>query len=279
MLEKAEFPDLRIVRVDELVVHENVHRERGGELSELLRAEGVLKSPPVVASLGRDDPRYVVLDGATRTVALTTLRVPYALVQVVNYESDRVQISTWSHLITDISRDQLTGILARLNGLDFAPCDLHDARAALVRREVVAYLAFDSNSISVAEGGSDLTSRLELLNKMVDSYKDKCRIHRTIDDHMDGRAENFEHAAALIVYPRYQPKEIMTLVRNGMSLPAGITRHIIQGRAIKVNYPLSELSLKLSPSEMNHRLKIWIENRLKERQVRFYDEATYIFDE
>ncbi|MCA9906825.1 MAG: hypothetical protein KC547_23380, partial [Anaerolineae bacterium] len=63
-------------------------------------------------------------------------------------------------------------------------------------------------------------------------------------------------------------------------LPPGISRHIVHGRAIRVNYPLDALrDSSLTLDDKNARLQDWIRHRLASRAVRYYAEATYQFDE
>ncbi len=45
------FPDLRIVAVSDLLLHERVDLERVTRLIDRLSADGILKNPPIVASL------------------------------------------------------------------------------------------------------------------------------------------------------------------------------------------------------------------------------------
>jgi hypothetical protein len=63
-------------------------------------------------------------------------------------------------------------------------------------------------------------------------------------------------------------------------LPPGISRHIIHGRALRVNYPLDVLSdANKNLVSKNDDLNAWIQHKLANRQVRYYAEATYQFDE
>ena len=63
------FPDLRIVPVSDLLLHEDVDLERVARLLDRLSADGILRNPPIVASLDGSD-RYLLLDGANRVSAI-----------------------------------------------------------------------------------------------------------------------------------------------------------------------------------------------------------------
>ena len=54
---------------------------------------------------------------------------------------------------------------------------------------------------------------------------------------------------------------------------------LIRGRALRTNYPLSELSAANSLEEKNQRLHDWLKAKLSSKEMRFYGEATFLFDE
>lgn len=64
------------------------------------------------------------------------------------------------------------------------------------------------------------------------------------------------------------------------SYPPGISRHIIHGRALLVNYPIDALKdTTTTLQEKNDALFAWIQMRLAHRKIRYYAETTYQFDE
>jgi hypothetical protein len=70
------------------------------------------------------------------------------------------------------------------------------------------------------------------------------------------------------------------LASNGHKLPTGITRHVIPGRALRVNLPLSMLMDKESTTEgKNERLRVWASQKLARLEIRYYQESTFLFDE
>ncbi len=85
------FPDLRIVSVRDLLLHEDVDLERVARLLDRLSADGILRNPPIVASLPGSD-RYLLLDGANRVSALENLDIPHLLVQVEPYDNAELEI-------------------------------------------------------------------------------------------------------------------------------------------------------------------------------------------
>jgi hypothetical protein len=274
-----DLPTLRIVPLDRLIPHEQHDVQRSLPLAERLKAEGVLINPPIVARLSPEEDRYVVLDGANRVTAAKLLGLPHMLVQIVDYEDPELQLSTWYHVITGCDLATFTTRLKAILGLTLTPSGLLHARAALARRDILAYLVCRDEQVFLIEGGHDLQSRTALLNALVDAYKDICRIYRANTDRIAQLAQLYPDLVAVVVFPHYEPAEILELARNEARLPAGITRHIIPRRALRVNLPLHILAEARSIEEKNAWLEEWLRHKVAHKQVRYYAESTVLFDE
>lgn len=275
----VDLPVLKIVPLDRLILHEQHDAQRSAPLAERLRAEGVLINPPIVTPLSPDGDRYVVLDGANRVTAGRLLGLPHMLVQVVDYEEQELQLSTWYHVVTGCERETFTRRLNAVEGLSLIPSGLLHARAALARREILAYLVCTGEEVYLVQGGHDLHSQAALLNALVDAYKDVCRIYRANTDRIAQLADLYPDLVAIVVFPHYEPVEILELARNGAHLPAGITRHIIPRRALRVNLPLHILADDRPVDEKNAWLEEWLRHKVANKQVRYYAESTVLFDE
>ena len=83
----------------------------------------------------------------------------------------------------------------------------------------------------------------------------------------------------LVVFPRYQPAEIIELARVGARLPAGITRHVIPRRALRINFPLFVLRENWPLIEKNGYLKDWLKQKMENKEAPYYQESTFLFDE
>ncbi len=277
--ESTETPDLRILPIELLVEHEYNDEQRTAPLARRLLAEGLLKNPPIVAPFD-DDPRFVVLDGANRTTALNALGFKCCLVQVVKYEDPPVTLTTWHHVITGIALDDYVNAIHAIDGLDMGPMDLLHARAGLARRELLAYtICADGRVFAARARTHDLHKQNALLNAMVDTYKQRGRLYRAAADHLHEARQLYPDLTGLVIFPRYEASEVIALARDGELLPTGLTRHLIRGRALRTNYPLSELSSDTSLEEKNQRLQDWLKHKLSSKEMRFYGEATFLFDE
>jgi hypothetical protein len=119
----------------------------------------------------------------------------------------------------------------------------------------------------------------KLLNALVDTYKDRGVLHRAMTDSLEEARSLYPDLTGVVVFPRYDACEVLALARDGELLPAGLTRHLIQGRILRVNYPLSELKSRDPLEVKNARLQEWLKRKMSSKEVRFYGEMTYLFDE
>ncbi len=95
----------------------------------------------------------------------------------------------------------------------------------------------------------------------------------------EARTEHPE-ITALVVFPHFEPAEVLELATSGARLPAGITRHVVSWRALRLNVPLDMLAdTRRSLDEKNRWLEEWVRDKTLQRQVRFYQEPTVLFDE
>lgn len=283
-----QLPDLRVLPLDALVPHERTDPRRVNPLTERLKHEDVLRNPPIVAPF--DGRRFVVLDGANRTTAFRALNLPHILAQVVPYE--KVHLHVWHHAITQCSMLDLLDQVRGIAGLTLREGDLMSARAALARRDALAFISLDDGqsmpddttlehppAAIILAGGNSLIQRTELLNQLVDVYEGCSKIQRTAGDSLAEARTTFPDASAVVVFPRYEPAEIIDLARTGVRLPAGITRHVLPLRALRVNYPLNLLRDDVPLAQKQAHLSEWVHARVHARKIRTYVEPTVMFDE
>ncbi|MHB8624929.1 MAG: hypothetical protein ACYDBJ_03690 [Aggregatilineales bacterium] len=274
-------PDLRIVPIGALVPHEEHDAQRSEPLIERIRDSGVWLNPPIVAEMG--DGRYVILDGANRHFALGALGYPHILVQVVEYESESVRLETWHHVVSGVSWFELLRHIHQIDGLSVDTCDLLGARAALARRDALAYVVLRDEGAYLMRAElptASLDQRNRLLRSVVDTYKRSGILNRVTTDRLSAARRMYPDAVAIVVFPHYEPVEIVVAAREGAHLPPGITRHLIQGRALRLNYPLAALRDESQPlAQKNDDLQRWTQERIAAKRVRYYAEATYNFDE
>ena len=277
---RVAVPVLRIVPTDKIVPHELYDSQRAEPLIRRLPEDGTLKNPPVVAELAEPDDRLVILDGTNRVIAFQRLGYPHCLVQIVKYDSPQVVISPWNHVVSLISSDIIHQRLRAIDGLTIEETDSFHARAALARRSILAYVTLaDGLTLALSGGGMDLKQRTRLLQNVAAQYTTSGQLNRSNLWELDELKSIYPQISAVVVFPAYQAVEIMELAQIGFPVPSGVTRHVIHGRALRINYPLSLLTSDHSLEEKNATLASWVQDQFREKAVRYYEEATYLFDE
>lgn len=265
-------PDLRIVPRAQVHLHEETDPARVQRLVARIRADGVLRNPPIAAPL--PEGGYVVLDGANRTTALMAFEAPLLLIQVVDYNDPAVKLDVWRHLLAEPV--DLAALL-RSRGLAVEDVSVSDAARALAQRAIACYLLSPAGARSVA--ASPAQPPVAILSSVVEAYKATNRIYRVMDTDLDTLAREYGSVRAVVVFPTFTKRDILEIARSPVKLPAGITRHLIPGRALRVNLPLEVLTSPGEVGQKNRWLAEEIHRRLLENRVRYYPEASFLFDE
>lgn len=274
-------PDLRVVPVEALIPHERHDDHRTGPLVQRLQSQAVLRNPPIVTPLTMtgDEP-YVVLDGANRTEAARELGLPHFAVQVVRYDEPEVRLQTWNHALAGVDPKALFAMLSSLPGISCSRETPAHARALLARREILAFAASPGDRAIALSAPGDFAEQNRALNRIVERYRETTRVYRVGSDSVEAALERIPEAQAIVVFPRYAPAEVLELAATGERVPAGITRHLVSWRALRVNLPLELLAdREQSLEEKQAWLRDWMRERVERGSVRFYEESTVLFDE
>ncbi|MDH5606582.1 MAG: hypothetical protein OEY93_06820, partial [Anaerolineae bacterium] len=125
----------------------------------------------------------------------------------------------------------------------------------------------------------DLVTRVKDLNIIMNAYKDKASLDRTRVRQIAPLQDIYPDLTAVIVYPPFRIQEVLKLCGEGHLFPAGVTRFTVAPRALRINYPLEEMSSARSLEEKNAKLNQWLKERMARKGVRFYAEPTVLFDE
>ncbi len=287
LIHQGELPHLAIVGIESILFHEEIEPARLRRVAARLEADGSLRHPPIVGRMPRGK-RLLLLDGAHRTMALKELGLRCALVQIVRYDDRLVELQRWHHLLNLGDPDRFLAIVARIPGIELAR---HKAPAGASpfhsRRGQIAQIILPDRSslLLLPKSGIDRSDRrwLELaaavLREMCSLYKERGFLDRISYDEFDWLEANYGSFSGLVIFPQFTKEEIGRVARSRQKLPAGITRHLIPKRALRVNLPLWLLSRRLPLEEMNRRLVEMILARIEESRIRFYSESTFSFDE
>jgi hypothetical protein len=272
---------LRVVPLAQVVPHEHYHGQRVAELAARLVAEGKLINPLVVARHGE---KYVVLDGATRLTALRRLGYSCTIVQVVDLAQQQVQLTSWNHIIYGGSAAALLETLRGVPGLTLTSVTGELPMRHESPNRVLGYLTTVDKESYVLEARSPSSTWisvewLQVLNDVVEAYGQWGNVERTLSSDVEALARQFPDLAALVRFPRFRTQTILQLADQGLTVPAGITRFVIPGRILRLNAPLEKLAGDEPLAAKQAWLDELIHKKLRERQVRFYEEPVVLLDE
>jgi hypothetical protein len=266
-------PDLRIVPTESLLLHEETDPLRVARLVHSLEADGVLRNPPVAASLPAG--RYVVLDGANRVTALRQSGCPDQLVQVVDYDDPAVRLEVWAHLLRDAA--SLSALVDAPDGRWAAGTPTALQAGLEEGRLACAVITPRQGRGLVVPGG--LAERVSALSDVVTRYRGRTAIYRVPPGAFDGLAREYGGADALVLFPRFTKGDIRAIALLSVRLPSGISRHLVPHRALRVNLDLALLRASEPTAVKQARLDDHVRTRLLEHRVRHYPEPTVLYDE
>jgi L-serine kinase (ATP) / ParB family transcriptional regulator, heme-responsive regulator len=280
MSDIPELPNLCFLPLEALIFHEWHDPQRTPPLIERIRESGLFRNPPVVVPLSDVSRRYMVLDGANRITALKEMGFPDVLVQVTTADDPGLKLENWNHVVwglppVDFFRGfwDISGLnLVGTEDSSFAPDLMGDCGLTLLEIPGLGFFIACTQA-------RELVKRVALLNAIVDSYKERARLDRTGHRHIEPITSLYPNLSGLVIFPQFQIEEVLRLAGEGYLLPTGITRFTISPRALHVNYPLYELAAPKPLDVKNAELQDWIQHRIAQKGVRYYAEATFLYDE
>ena len=274
----ASIPTLKILPLESLILHEDHDLQRTLPLVTKLRAQGILRNPPIVMPLTDGSGRFMVLDGANRVTSLRELEFPHTVAQVVEVSNQHVNLQTWNHIVWGMDTNILVSSLRKVNGIELTKIDPLQSLDAPKYMPLQIRLS-DGSFYILEEMPSDLATHINTLHQIVNTYKTRASIDRTSQTLVDSLKKIYPDLTALVIFPRFKIKTVLKLAAQGIVLPTGITRFTVSPRALHLNYPLHELSSGRPIEYKEAYLQHWVEERVKNKGVRHYTEATFLFDE
>lgn len=262
-------PNLRIVGIEAVLPHEKGDFQRSQPLIALLKQADYFTNPPVVADLAGD--KYIIMDGSNRHISMKSLGFKHIMVQIAEYDSDFVELGVWQHIVANWDAQRFLRMLDALDQIEVR--DGWDSKAA------AQVLLRDGPVYSIRAVVDSLAQRNATLRRVVESYHRNAALYRTPLTDPGLIWSMFPSGVALVMFPPYQPQDIIDAALQAAFLPPGVSRHIIHGRALNLNYPMDRLRAPLPLASKNEQLQDWLRAQYAKRSVRYYAEGTYHFDE
>ena len=271
-------PNLKILPIESLVLHEDHDLQRTLPLVQKLRAQGILRNPPIVMPLMDGTERYMVLDGANRVTSLTGMEFPHIVAQVVRADDPHVNLQTWNHVVWGMDPKTLIRRIRQIKGLDIVKINTHKSLDAPQYVPMQIRLS-DGKFYLLVETPSDLATHINTLHQIVNAYKTRASLDRTSQTLVDSFKKIYPDLTALVIFPSFKINTVLKLAAQKIVLPTGITRFTVSPRVLHLNYPLHELSSGKPLEYKEEYLKEWVGERVKKKGIRLYTEATFLFDE
>lgn len=277
----SETLDLEIVPIERIIPHEAIDMKRVARLVERLEDDGKLVNPPIT-TFWKD--RYIILDGATRYSALRQLDYRHAIIQVVDKDRAGFQLHTWYHAISAEEGQSSAGFkdlaveLDKIEGLRLRSINADESQGILSRSEVMCYFIDREGHMTLAEIEPN-TSKLAVMNRVVDAYNAWGTVERTLLTDIERLAAQFPRLVAVAVYPQFQPEDVFDAAVEGNFLPAGLTRFVIPGRILRLNADLARLKRDEPPAEKRAWFNEFLAGKLSRSRLRVYQEPVVLLDE
>ena len=261
---------LRFVPSELVLLHEETDAARVERLAVAIDRDGLLRNPPIVA--GTSDGRYVVLDGATRSTVMKDKGARDLLVQIVPYGAGEAQLEAWYHVLPDTEANDV--MQYAVQNADVAhSASVEEARAALDNRTAIAAIVNDDGSAVL------LDSKMSALRSLVAVYGGAGEVFRIVHEDLLDTVRKNDKCPSVVMFPTFTPREIEQFAVENDLLPAGITRHLIPGRALNINIPITQLMSDKPLEEKNQWLHDWLTLKIMSKKVRYYHEPVFVFDD
>lgn len=254
-------PLLRVVPLESIRGHEEIDPLRVERLVDRIEAEGIQVNPMICCHA--PDGELILLDGATRTESLRRIGLRHAVVQVVDPEE--VTLETWHHVVRECSEDEVLAAVSK-------------------RSEITLTEEEGTPGLYLRSGGHRMVMGVGIspnatLSSLVRSYVGSWRVSRVHDPAPDQVTWAFPDWSAVVRFPTLSLEDVMKAAISDDLLPAGITRFLVNERALRLNVPLDLLRAGGDIEDKQAALDGLLGERARNGRIRRYEETIFILDE
>lgn len=294
---KSNLFELSFVHLDDLKFHETCDFNRVRRLADLIRKDGHLKNPVLVAGFStgdhpgemssRKDDKLLVLDGVSRVSALKLLNFSDVPVQKVDYMDQNVELTSWDHLVFNVNKEKLIERLENEN-LEVTPCGWQWRKEALEDEKTVCFVLFrDHSGLVVSQKDTSAENRVKNLYHIIAIYNISWEIFHLqngpvltgSDEILFSPFDTLQNCSAINMLRIFKKEEVIDLASRGILFPFGVTRFVIPQRILGLEISCSVLSDKAPLAEKNLFLKELLSYRVKSKKAKFYQESVFLFNE
>lgn len=302
------FPHIKIVRLKDCVAHEGVVARWVEQIATNIRDQGVMKSPIIVTKpvsrasyvahrkkgvhdgrrtqgAGRqtqDTGCHIVIDGMHRFAAFQRLEIPDIVAYEIDYEDPTILLEGWDALVFRpfAPRSFLQRLFPTPKGFDvhMVP-SIATAQTMLDQRGALIAAVDQQHRCWIVT-----TRRRPSVDALVRASED---VDRGIDaaglrpvyvaDSLALGDFRKTRATGLIIRPHYTKQEIIARTLGRRLFPRKSTRHLIPGRPLRLDVPLTLLQTTISLRGKNQFLDAHLRWCYAADRMRYYPESVFIF--
>ena len=270
--------EIRLEKVKNLHVHEEVIPDVLRKITEDIRADGYFKHPVIV-----DSKTLVVLDGIHRVAAAENLRCHFIPVCLVEYENPNIKVGCWCRVINKSSNVEKLVQLVRELGFTVEECQRETAHKLVNERKATTAIVSRSKCFAVYGPQKNIREIYDAINQIElklqsESYSINYETEKDAQEKVTSGK-----TLSILITPDVSKKEIIKAALGRKVFTHKATRHLIPARPLFVNVPLEWLQGMLSFEKANenfleHLSKKQISHRPPSQILdRRYDEELYVF--
>ena len=274
-------PDIRIVPIDQVYIHEEIFRDKVHTIKKLMDYSGVQKNPILTVE---HKGKFIVIDGMHRVAALKELGCRMIAVCVYDYYHPDLNLYGWSVLFYGPEEEKFIDLLRLITGVKVTREEINSVIRSVNERSGYFAVAFKDRDYAYLfhESGSRIETEdlMKIDKNVMINIEQKGIRHRFIPDTNAFQVfRSDEDASALMIRPVYEKKEVIEFALKRKLFPQKSTRHEIPDRPLWLNIPLTLLRADIPVDVANEILKAEIRYRWKQGRIRYYPESVYIFDD
>jgi len=267
------YPKLDILPAENICLHEHHDPQRTEPLMKRIMESQTLYNPPLVIPVDEPANHFMVLDGANRVTSMKAIGLPHILAQIVDPQSPGLQLHTWNHVLWNIDPQVLLEKIRSIEDIILQP----HTQPGFTPQTIGVLELPDQTRFALLTPFPGMRSAV--ITRLVQIYTQVARFDRTMIEQIQHLEGYYQGLAALLIYPPFQVSDVIQFCREQKLLPAGITRFVVSPRALRINYPLDNLSNHESLQEKRKTLNAFIQSRMDQKGVRIYTETTVLYDE
>jgi hypothetical protein len=263
--------ELKLIKLNDVLLHEECEDNRYEKLMQRFIDDGVLYNPLIV---GKHNDSYILIDGANRYKALKALGAKLILAQIVNYKSKNVVLKSWYHFVNGM---ELADVRDFIYGEDI---EIRKFKGSSLKKLNLLGITGTTGRSLLIKLKSRLEAILDFLCRFSKYYENRFNYTR-VDSQIPLRniRDFFKTQGLLIIYPAFRKEHIVKIAKMSQKLPAGVSRHLIPNRVLKIKYDIENLMSDKRIADKNSELMELIEYKIQNKKVRLYREPVFIFDE